>query len=133
GLGARCHALIGPTLLWAARLRTVPEGATIGATLGSICELKEASAAQRVQAGMYAKRLTGKAPQSVRLDALRSVMRCDPKAGHYFVQRFSKDPDPQVAELARELVAKAKAAAAKPAAAPGAKPSGQIRITPAAD
>ncbi len=145
GLGARCHQLIGPTLRWAAGVRTVPEGASIAATLGSICEQKEATPAQRLQAGVHAKRFAAKAPQGVRLDALRSVMRCDPKLGHYYVQRFSKDADTQVAELARSLVAKAKAAAAKStseaaakptseaAAKPGAQPKGQISITPAAD
>ncbi|MCB9585259.1 MAG: hypothetical protein H6718_07665 [Polyangiaceae bacterium] len=90
-----------------------PEGFSATNSIGDFCGLK-VSAAQRARLLMQAKRFSKpEGPPELRVNALKSVLLCDPKAGRAFVKLFTGDSDDKVAEAARKLLGVPPQASAK--------------------
>ena len=90
-----------------------PEGFSSTASIGDFCGLK-VSATQRARLLKQAKRFSKpEGPPELRMNALKSVLLCDPKAGRAFVKLFTGDSDDKVAEAARKLLGVPPQASAK--------------------
>lgn len=90
-----------------------PEGFSSTASIGDFCGLK-VSATQRARLLKQAKRFSKpEGPPELRMNALKSVLLCDPKGGRAFVKPFTRDSDDNVAEAARKLLSTPPQASAK--------------------
>ncbi|MEZ4369598.1 MAG: hypothetical protein R3B07_02200 [Polyangiaceae bacterium] len=98
-----CPALWDKGIAWLPTAKIPLLEYTFASKISYFCA-QEVTDVQRTRLLTQAKRFakTKEAP-GVRIQALHSVLKCDPTAGRSFVRGFSSDPDQEVASAARDL------------------------------
>ncbi|HSO00338.1 MAG TPA: hypothetical protein VLS89_18725, partial [Candidatus Nanopelagicales bacterium] len=78
----------------------------IANALINLCDRDKASEAQKKEVDAIARKLaTGKNDDTVRADAMRATVRCDPVRGRQFVLVFKKDGSFRLKQEAEKILA----------------------------